>query len=210
MIFASGPDHRPSRRRRIAERERATRPSHAAPRRSGRTWRRASRSTACAAPTRTQPSGTPASIATRSASPRRRPGARAPRRPRPRRARPRVAALIRARGGFASARLLQRRRAPHQRIGEIDRHVGDRARACRRSRRQAPRSRPACALRQPARQSASSLPSSLVAHRLDCSSKSNPGSPSSVPSTRSTFHAGRVSPERQRDAVEALRAALRS
>ena len=100
--------------------------------------------------------------------------------------------------------LLQRRRAAHQRVGEMDRHVGDALEAGRVA-SPASRSRPACRC---ASRAAMSAAAGSSARTSSIDSKSKPGRPSSEPSTRSTFHAGRVSPSGFDDAVEALHAAL--
>ena len=87
---------------------------------------------------------------------------------------------------------LQRRRAPHQRIGGVDRHVGHalepaRAGACSRAIAAAVRlssawtAMPAVAQR-------------FGAHLFGRGLESKPARPSRLPSTRSTFQAGRVSP----------------
>ena len=115
---------------------------------------------------------------------------------------------IRACGGLRVGGLLQRRRAAHQRIGEVDRNVGDaldagaRCRTASRSRRRVP----LCE----ARRDAGGPPAAVRRARRRSTSKSKPGRPSIEPSTRSTFQPGRVSPSGLHDAVEALQRGLRN
>ena len=97
----------------------------------------------------------------------------------------------RRRGGRASAVCCSGGDAAHQRIGEVDRHVGDALDAAAAARAPASpaaraafdkRARDIAARRAPRRAPASTV------------SNSKPGRPSRLPSTRSTFQAGRASP----------------
>ncbi len=101
-------------------------------------------------------------------------------------------------------RLLQRRRAAHQRIGEVDRHFGDALDAAGCSGPAATRRSDAgCERRARCRR----CPRQRRAHLLGAV-ELEPGSPSRLPSTRSTFQAGRASPSGCTRGVEALRAAF--
>ena len=99
-------------------------------------------------------------------------------------------------------RQLQRRRAAHDGVGRVDRHVGDALE----------RVAPASAAAAPSRCVVEPRRTPLVAERLGAhlvgDSKAKPGRPSRLPSTRSTFQAGRVSPSGLTTRVEALHAAF--
>ena len=198
------PDHQPGRAERLFEgvehaldrrpfRRRHARQLHCAEhaaqsRPSGMSGRRCARSP----PARAHP-------ALRAAPPLRRPALRAPGRPRAARDAPSGSPAFQRRGRGVGRRL-QRRRAAHQRVGEIDRHLRD---ALDRSavRRDAGTRRQPGALE---RRAAISTPCSASARTSSALPSSNPGNPSRLPSTRRTFQAGRVSPSGLHHAHEAL------
>ena len=99
--------------------------------------------------------------------------------------------------------LLQRRRAAHQRIGEVHRHVGNSLDA----RRRASPPPPTRSMRLES-SDATSRPPRHAARTCSMVSKSKPGLPSRLPSTRSTFQPGRVSPSGFTVACEALHPAF--
>ena len=94
-----------------------------------------------------------------------------------------------ATGGARIARLLQRRRAAHERIGGIDRHVGDALQPVGGS-APAPASRGASMRLSSCAASHRPRPAALSRTSLRRCRRRSPASPSIVPSTRSTFHAG--------------------